>query len=102
VVGKDAGRAGRMSTLLKNQKSIEKRINKWIKKAECPLCLGADSMLYHHPSLGNFKGEMSVASVLTCKAGHDISVIGFNSPEFFILSLMDEHKRPTVVEQAAS
>lgn len=78
-----------------NQRRADTLINKWVREARCPLCLGVDSTLYHHPSLGNFKGEMNLTEALSCESGHLISVIGFNSPELFMLSVMDEHKRPT-------
>jgi hypothetical protein len=74
---------------------IENKINKWLRETTCPLCLGIDSMLYHYPSLGNFKGEMRLPVPLVCKTQHNVSVIGVNTPELFILSLMSEQQRPT-------
>jgi hypothetical protein len=72
------------------------KIQEWVKTIACPLCLGIDSMMHTHASLGPFTGRFCLPDGLECnKAGHKLSGVGFNNPEYAFISLMSESVRPS-------
>jgi hypothetical protein len=65
-----------------------REIQEWVKDTACPLCLGVDSTMYQHLSLGPFTAEFSLPEGVVCnKAGHKLSATGFNNPDIAFISL---------------
>jgi hypothetical protein len=81
-----------MTHTVKNK--IANKFRKLVEEMPCPICLGAASSLSAHPTLSKQQFEMSFGEALRCNAGHMTSVMGFNTKEFFIISVMDVNVRP--------
>ena len=76
------------------KKKAQHNMVKALNEMGCPLCKGIDNFIWTAHSLGKVKFEMASLEPLRCGQGHSLSVLGSNSEEVFLISVMDVHKRP--------